>query len=40
MNQQDLSLPSSVLDMAMLGKLLEQHQPQLLAVSFRQVCKT
>ncbi len=37
MNQTDSSLPSSVVDMAMLGKLFEEHQPKLLAMIQRRL---
>src|SRR5713226_7639927 len=37
MNREDSSFPASVTDMAMLGKLFEQHQPKLLAMVQRRL---
>jgi len=37
MNREDASFPSSVVDMALLGKLFEQHQPKLLAMVQRRL---
>jgi RNA polymerase sigma-70 factor, ECF subfamily len=37
MNQADSSIPSSVVDMALLGKLFEEHQAKLLAMVQRRL---
>src|SRR5262249_51915503 len=37
MDREDPSLPSSVADMARLGKLYEEHQPRLLAMIRRRL---